>query len=332
MSAANPIVATRHGRDVLVVDETFKIALDSPELDTSDAHTVVLRIECGLRCADSAADRAMLSESFLADGSTQLALTGVEDHLSRHSMPAIRKLVATLQAEPLLADASAAVSETARKALDGAAFACGLEIVPPLTVSARSPSIERQRKLEQARARQQEAAKLQQDALGRANDLARQIQELRSNGGKLTDALAAAGAADRGELIKAAFLNCADSRATVRVAAGTFLVSVDASRSNAEPVSTPVPSLGALRSIRHALLDKKNVLLLGARGRVRGRSRVHEIDGAVPDHQPDQRIRLQLIRHPRQIAQTRGDARPDRLGRVERGRAAGRPDRNAPCQ
>jgi hypothetical protein len=265
-SKSSPLVASRQGGALLIVDETFRARLSLPETDAVGGQTVALRVECGIRACDAEADRQMLAETLLPSGDT-LLLSSVEQHLATALTQAVKKPLSEADAAALVENASS-IEPVVQKALDGAAFGCGMEIVPPISVVATSPSIERQKKLDAVKARQEEVAKLQQAAFGRATDLAKQVESLKASGAKLSAVLAASSGVDRGEILRAAFLTCADSNATLRIAAGSFLVTVDATKPFAEPKSLSVASLGAIRSLRNATLDGVPSLLVGTRGGV----------------------------------------------------------------
>lgn len=265
-SKSSPLVASRQGGALLIVDETFRARLQLAETDAAGGQTVMLRVECGVRPCDAEADRQMLVETLLPSGDT-LLLSTVEQHLAAALSQAVKKPIAELDATALVESAKP-VEAVVQKALDGAAFGCGMEIVAPVTVTATSPSLDRQKKLDAVRAREEEVAKLQQAAFGRATDLAKQVEALRASGAKLSAVLAASSGVDRGEILRAAFLTCADSSATLRIAAGSFLLSVDATKPFDEPKSLSVATLGAIRSLRNATIDGRSCLLVGARGGV----------------------------------------------------------------
>jgi hypothetical protein len=267
MNVRDSIVASRKGADVLVAAEVLPLQLRSAELSASDGQTIVLAIEAGLRCVDSAADRQMLAERFLAVGANSVDLRTVSAMLLDGAGPALKRIASGANASELVVDASP-IKDAVRKALDSVAFACGMEIIPPLQLTVTSPTLDREKQLQRTRQRQEEVAKLQQEALGRASELAKQVEALKSQGGSLGAILAQTAQVDRGDLLRAAFMTCADSPATLLAAAGAFVIFIDATKPAPEPASVSVGALGALRSLQRHELDGQSIVCAGARGGV----------------------------------------------------------------
>jgi hypothetical protein len=267
-----PLEIARRGADgrVIVRDDPLRVRIELSGLSTSDRHDLRCALACSVRVAQSIADRQLLEEVLLG-GRESVRREDVAAYLSRRVRDSAAHYVLANPADGFTAPGATrdGLLEALRKAVDAAAFACGLVVLPPWQIEAESPSLQRLR-LEQAqRARAEERAAGQVEHLRRAGDLLKQFQAIRETASGLSPGhvLQRISAADQGSTLEALLL--ASSGTGVRDAlwavSGPYLVAIqtDGDVPNARLIPL-TPSLGPLRSVQAGVLDGRRVLLVGA--------------------------------------------------------------------
>jgi len=250
------------------------------ELITADRNNLRCTFSCSVRALPDPTERRMLAEVLLgprrsltdADvvahfaptlrnaAADQAGLKGVEVWLSPEGKP---PLVAAL-----------------KKAAEGVAFACGLEVLAPFEVELQSPSHEQQRLREMQRKLAEQEAAGQVEHLARAGELLKKFQEIRQSAPELSasQVLEQISPTDRGSMLQTLLLASARQEAGMDLwaVAGPYLVKIEKMDVKGAPAGgapkmslTPLPpTLGPLRSVQPAMIDGRRVLLVGARSGV----------------------------------------------------------------
>jgi hypothetical protein len=216
--------------------------------------------------------------------------------LTDHFERTVRSALTTLSAECKAADVvggtdhKTAWTNAITKAANQLAFACGLEILSPFQLDLESPSLQRAKLEQVARARAEERTAGQLQHLQRAGDLLKQFQQLRQNSpelsaGKLLEQM---NASDRGLALQSLLLAASNQTngAALWAVAGPSLARINPRAKPPKIQLIEIPSdLGPLRSVQPATLNGRRVLLIGGRGGVM----------VLP---PDDFSSVQLYHHP----------------------------------
>ncbi|HEY7090708.1 MAG TPA: hypothetical protein VH518_21610 [Tepidisphaeraceae bacterium] len=245
------------------------------DLSSADSHNLNVRFACSARIADTDADRRMFAEVFL-DSRSSATVDVIREHFAR----ALSASLGTLSSRCSAADVVAGAAEQRQnwitaltKAANPVAFACGLELLPPFQLDVESPSLQRQKLEEMARARAEQRTAGQLQHLQHAGELLKQFQQMRQSSPELTAGklLEQMNPADRGLALQTLLLaSSSESTGTsLWAVAGPHLVKVDPRTSppSIELIDLPT-SLGPLRSVQPASLEGRRMLLAGARSGV----------------------------------------------------------------
>jgi hypothetical protein len=266
-------LARRESGAVECRSEAVRLHWTFNELPTSDSHVLETRFSCSARIADNPTDRRMFVEVFLnaAESVTFQAVAAQFNDAVRAEMKKLAGSASAVDATAgsLNADWVAALIKAAKPV----AFASGLEILPPFELTVESPSLQRQKLNDVARAQAQQRAAGQLEQMQHAGEVLRQFQALRQSApdlsaGRLLEQLAPA---DRGLTLRTLLLASANEKTTSMLygVAGPHLISIDTRQIPPRPALTELPcTLGPLRSVQPATIDGKLKLLVGARSGV----------------------------------------------------------------
>jgi hypothetical protein len=265
------------------------------DLPTSDGHRLHCTFTCSVAAVDRAADRQMLAETFLA-ARDLVESADVVAHFQPVFVSAAAKLAATRSAEQWLSAASeGTMGDALRAAGQSAAFACGLELLPPVNVQLSSPTLQRSRFESMERQLSERRAVGQFEHFQRAAELLKRFDDLRGASpalsvGRVLDAVSDA---DRGATLRTLLMAAAPqvgATATLWAVGGMGLARIEASGA-VESYELP-GDVGPPRSLQAGEVDGQPAWLIGCRAGVL-------IVGAS-----DQRIIATL--HDREIASPRG--------------------------
>ena len=246
------------------------------DLVAKDGHDVRLAFTCSVRALPDPTERRMLDEVLLR-GHQRLTDQDVVEHFRDALRGAAAKVVEQRAGTELIADTGRAeLTEALRAAAGRVAFACGLEVLPPFSLDAESPSLQQQRLRAMQRELAEQHAAGQVEHFQRAADLLKQFQSIRQGAPDLSagHVLERINPADRGMVLQTLLLASAKQRgtATLYAVAGPYLVRIERSSSGdgaargAQPHLTPLPpTLGPLRSVQPATINGAPGLLVGAR-------------------------------------------------------------------
>jgi hypothetical protein len=244
------------------------------ELVTADGHSAQGIFTGTIRAMPEANELKMLEEALLSGGPSASGSDVVRHFAGAISMAA-RKYARQLEAESLIGDEGrrgmlVAVVEAAR----AVAFACGVEIIPPVQVDLDCPTLKREQIEAMERQAVQRRAADQIDHLRRSAELFGQFEAIRAASPGLSpgQVLSRMSAADQADVFRAILVSSAQARSTGSrqaaerakpwAVAGTYLVRIDGDESpRAELIAVP-GDLGPLRSVRGDGCDE---LLLGCR-------------------------------------------------------------------
>jgi hypothetical protein len=239
------------------------------ELVTVDGHTARGVFSGTVRAMPETNELKMLEEALLSGGPAASGSDVVRHFAGAISMAA-RKYARQLEAESLVGDEGrrgmlVAVVEAAR----AVAFACGVEIIPPVQVDLDCPTLKREQIEAMERQAVQRRAADQVDHLRKSAELFGQFEAIRAASPGLSpgQVLSRMGAADQADVFRATLASSAQAaeRATLWAVAGNYLIRIDGDESTrAELVAVP-GDLGPLRSVHG---DGCGGLLLGCRAGV----------------------------------------------------------------
>ncbi|MGH7179960.1 MAG: hypothetical protein ACREJC_21465 [Tepidisphaeraceae bacterium] len=265
--------AQRRGDTVDVRSEPMRISLALRTVTTKDAHELDCTLEFSIRAADSSADRRLLAEMLLSGRDTAGA-SDVAEQLRPAAQEQIEALAAQSDAQECLAETTRHVMQDAlHKAVDAAAFACGLVVLPPLKLLVESPTLARQKHEDVQRELAEKRAAGQVEHLRRAGELLKQFEDLRRampevSAGTLLARVASAHQPDTLLATLSASAHQSHDQ-TLWSVAGPYLVRIGLSggRARVELIMLP-DALGPLRSVQMTRIDGEPALLVGARGGV----------------------------------------------------------------
>ncbi|MGD0464373.1 MAG: hypothetical protein ABSB74_17965 [Tepidisphaeraceae bacterium] len=236
------------------------------ELVTADGHTARAVFTGTVRALPEANELKMLEEALLSGGSVASGADVVKHFAGAISMAA-RKYASQREAQALVGEEGrremvVAVVEAAR----AVAFACGVEVIPPVQVDLDCPTLKRQQIEAMQRQAEQRRAADQVDHLRRSAELFNQFEAIRASTPGLSpgQVLSRMNLADQADVFRAILAASALTAggATLWAVAGPHLVRIDGDESpRAELIAVP-GDLGPLRSVRG---DGCGGLLLGCR-------------------------------------------------------------------
>jgi hypothetical protein len=242
-------------------------------LITSDAHCLEVRLGCGIRVAENSADRRMFAQVVLGSRSS----VGI-DVLADDFAPAIQAAAAAVAAQHSATDATEhrvdqEMLDALQKASESAAFARGLQILPPFQLQISSPSLEQSRLEQSARARAEERAAGQIRHVQRAAELLKHFKQLQAaspdlSAGSILEQLSAT---ERGAALQTLLLASAQQATSLLWAvAGSRLLRIDPRAPGGSKVDQIELSslLGPLRSVQPADSAGAGALLIGAQSGV----------------------------------------------------------------
>jgi len=269
-------LARRQGGAVICRPQPLRLRWVFDQLATADAHVLEARFAASVRVANTDADRNMFFELLLCDRQSVTAQMLVE-HFAPPLRAALTGLAMRSRAAEVVGNTDLQHTWIAEilKAARSAAFAAGLEFLPPFQLDLESPTLQRQRIQELARARAERQAAGQLQHLQRAAELLEQFQQMRQAAPQLSASavLERLSPADRGPTLQALLLASASQtrahRQMLWCVAGGTLVRIDPHDSPPQLELIELPAtLGPLRSVQPAVLDQQRVLLIGAQGGV----------------------------------------------------------------
>lgn len=301
-------LARRHrhpdGREALELrPQPTRVRWEFDDLAAADGFDLHCAFVASVRPVDDPTERRMLQEVLLGG---RPALT--HDDVVTHFAPALRAAAAAAAklkgAEAWLApDARGPILDALKAAATKAAFACGLEVLPPFQLDVESPAYEQHslRAMQRTLAEQQAAGQVEHFA--RAADLLKRFEDLRQAAPDLPAGrvLEQISPTDRGQMLQTLLLASAKQQgaADLWAVAGEYLVRVDArdpaaasAGARAKTALIPLPpTLGPLRSVQPARVEGERVLLVGARG---GFMVVRPGTGGEPEVYADPAVESQL--------------------------------------
>jgi len=246
-------LAIRGNDGIEIRPAPLRVQWNFTNLPSADSHTLDVQFSSSVRVADNSADRAMFAETFLSSHERVTAET-IAAHFARTLKTTLTQLASQRNAADAVQDSSA-WTPAMLAALKPLAFSAGLEFLPPFGLEVESPSLQRKRLDDLARARtaEQNAAQLQH--LHHAAELLRQFQSLRQanpqlSAGKILDQLSPA---DRGPMLQSLLLANSQSSSPhmLWAVAGSQLISFDASANAPSLTLIDLPmTLGPLRSVQ----------------------------------------------------------------------------------
>ncbi|WP_428939977.1 hypothetical protein [Fontivita pretiosa] len=268
-------LARRQGDAVICRPQPLRLRWVFDQLATADAHTLEARFAASVRIADTDADRKMFSELLLCDRQSVTAQMLIE-HFAPPLRAALTGLAMRCRAADVVGNPDQQHTWIAEllQAARPAAFAAGLELLPPYQLDLQSPTLQRQRIQELARAQAEQHAAGQLQHLQRAAELLQQFQQMRQAAPQLSAGalLERLNPADRGPTLQALLLASGSEtrlhRQTLWCVAGGTLVRIDPGNSPQPELIQLPATLGPLRSVQPAVVNEQRVLLIGAQGGV----------------------------------------------------------------
>lgn len=287
--ALAPHELARRGEDgqLRVRAEPLRLRWQLDDLVTSDGHRLCAVFSCAACLPERAADRQMLEEALLA-GRSALTVDELAEHFRSALISAAAAVARRRPAAEWLETAKPEMCAALRSAATNIAFASGIEILPPVQLDVRSPTL-RQQALESTQRRlaeQRSAGRVEH--LRHAVELLAQFESLRAASPHLRfgELLNHISPADQGPLLEALTRASAGEqsvRQTLGLVAGPYLFRIDLADNSSKPIPAELPTaLGPLRSVQSTSIDGARHLLIGARGGVI----------VLPDAQPEAAVLL----------------------------------------
>ena len=241
---------------------------------TGDGHALRLTFSCSVAALPDPTEQKMLREVLL-----EWRNSVTDETIVAHFTPALRAAADRIAESRTVAtmlddEGKRALADALKTAGNAVAFACGVEMVPPLLVEAESPTLRQQRLHAVQRSLAEQQAAGQMEHLQRAGDLLKQFQSIRQNAPELSagQVLQQISPTDRGRVLQTLLLASAKKSATgggegLWAVAGTSLVKVVGGDGDAYRLElTELPeAVGPLRSVQAADVGGERVLLVGAR-------------------------------------------------------------------
>ncbi|MDB5294426.1 MAG: hypothetical protein JWO31_409 [Phycisphaerales bacterium] len=285
-------LARRDAGGLRLAPDPVRVSWTLDDLPAADGHGLRCRVSCGARAVNEPAELRMLQDVLMGP---RPALSA--DDVARYLGPTLRDAGAAVSkdkgAEAWLAGgggARDALAAALRAAADRAAFACGLELLPPFQLELDSPSFERRRQQELQRALAEQEAAGRVEHFNRAADLLKRFEDLREKAPDLPPGaiLSQLSPVDQGAALQSLLLASARRQPPTSLWAvgGEYLVRIDGQDNGPPAVELfPLPpTLGPLRSVQPAHIDGDRLLLVGARA---GFYLVRADDPTRPEVYPD---------------------------------------------
>src|SRR6185437_759702 len=248
--------------------EPMRMIVRLLDLPAADVHRIDLMLWCSVKALDRRGEREMFAETFLS-GQESAGIQDIAHHFAGPLKSAAARVLATQPAEFWMnVQNQGPIVEAMRQAGERAAFACGVELLPPFELELGSATLERQ-KIEAAGYKLSEFRTVaQMEQVQRASGLLQQFESLRKTMPELSasEVLERFGGADAGAMMQSLLLASGrSSSAVLWVVAGTSLLRV---RPRPLPVTTTLLELpGDLGPLRSVQADGQR-LLVGAQGGV----------------------------------------------------------------
>jgi hypothetical protein len=237
------------------------------DLVTADGHRLTAAFGAALRAIPEPAERALFEETFRTPAD-RVAEDALIAHFASALTTAATALALGQQSEIALSgDFRNRWIETLRSAGNAIAFACGVELLPPLTIELSSPTLKRQRLEQMQRAVSQRQTADRVEDFQRTTELLKQWDALRSTSpsikpGQLLQQL---NPANRGSMLEMLLMTSAGQRSQLWSVAGPNLAQIDFKNEAGQPKLIELPTTaGPLRSVQ-VINDK---VLVGARNGV----------------------------------------------------------------
>src|SRR5580692_5493204 len=196
------------------------------DLVTADGHRLTAAFSAALRAVPEPAERALFEETFRTPAD-RVAENVLIAHFASALTTAATALALQQQSEIALSDDFRnRWIETLRSAGNTIAFACGVELLPPLTIELNSPTLKRQRLEQMQRAISQRQTADRVEDFQRTTELLKQWDSLRSTSpsikpGQLLQQL---NPADRGSMLEMLLMASAGQHSKLWSVAGPNLV------------------------------------------------------------------------------------------------------------
>jgi hypothetical protein len=255
--------------------DPLRVRWEFPDLVAADGHELRCTFTASVRAIPDRTERLALEEVLLAGRNSVFA-----DDVAQHFYASLRAAAARVAQghegkEWMEGNGARQELVDALKAAAAAvAFACGLEVLPPLQVDLQSPTYERVRVAALQQALVEKEAAGQVERMARTAELLKQFQALRSSAPELSagQVLERVSSGDRGSLMQAMLMagSREKSAGALWAVAGPYLVRVETGRPvdpNAPPASKLIPlppTLGPLRSVQAEVINDRQMLLVGA--------------------------------------------------------------------
>ncbi len=164
--APSGVLATRGpGGDINVQTMATTIRCDFSDVPSRDGVIVKLTVGARVCVGASPADRVLLAERFLNAGQVRFSHADAERFFQTETAASMAAIVGAYDSADLVGDAvPAELVQRVVGAWQRTAFAAGLEIVPPITIAARAPEFDRQRRLAESKRVAADMAELRQTA------------------------------------------------------------------------------------------------------------------------------------------------------------------------
>jgi len=271
MALLNDEIARQQDGKIELRAQPLRIQWTFADLTTADGHRLQCVFSASVAALDEPVERQMLAEAFLGRKSS-LAIQDVVTHFdpalhaAANQAALVRKVATWVEG-----DGRDVMLQALEKEAKRVAFACGLNVMPPLHVNLESASFTQQKIEAMGRELAEQRVAGQVEHLEHAAALLKQFEDLRKAAPQLSPGaiLEQIGPAERGTMLQTLLLSASRS-ATPRLlwaVAGPYLIRIDprSAPSKADLIPLP-PALGPLRSVQADHIDDRPVLLVGARG------------------------------------------------------------------
>src|SRR5450432_2036825 len=253
MSLRENEFAQRTGGAIEIRSDPLRAQWHFTDLPSADAHTINAHFSCSLRIVENPADQKLFAEIFLTaqDRATIETLT---NYFARPLKSAITNLAAECKAADVIGGRYTWIP-TITSALKPAAFAAGVEFLPPFHLDIESPTVQQQKLREISHTRAIALGAAQLEHLQHAAELLKQFESMRESAPQLSAAkiLDQLAPADRGKMLQSLLLANSDKTKsrTLWAVAGSYLIKLDARAEVPSPELIDLPTtLGPLRSVQ----------------------------------------------------------------------------------
>jgi len=270
MSLTANELARRDQRGLAVQAQPVRVQWSLDDLRAADGHGLTCRFSCGVRALNEPAELEMLQNVLMG---SRAAVTA--DDVCRYMQPTLREAAAAAVKdkgiEAWLADDKEQLVAEIRKAGERAAFASGIELLPPFQMDVQSASFEQKRLKDLQRTLAEQEAAGRVEHFNRAAELLKRFEEIRDKAPDLSPGaiLSQLSPIDQGSTLQTLLLASAGKAGErdLWVVSGEYLVRVNAETSHAAATELfPLPpTIGPLRSVHAAQIEGQRRLLVGAR-------------------------------------------------------------------